>query len=117
VRIINVWRLTRGPVIHHPLAFAESGSVSDEDLVKVAHKYEDQTGETLTAKFNSNQRFWYWSHMKVDEVLLLQCFDSAQRGGGRRSSRCAHASFDLPGNTPNERESIEVRCIVIGGWF
>jgi len=115
VRLINVWRPIRRQVTDHPLTFAESASVADEDLVEVAHIFDDRVGETFAVKYNEKQKFWYWSNMQVDEILLLQCSDNAKSVDGRSASRCAHASFELPGSVTNERESIEVRCLVVGG--
>ncbi|OBT44087.1 hypothetical protein VE00_04505 [Pseudogymnoascus sp. WSF 3629] len=112
-RILNIWRPIHGHVQDHPLTFAESRSVADEHLVEVAHIYHDRVGETLGVKYNPGQRFWYWSDMGTNEVLVLQCFDSGKRLVDQPSSRCAHASFNLPGSITSQRESIEVRCIVV----
>jgi hypothetical protein len=118
VRLINVWRPVRGPVLDHPLAMAESASVAEEDLVNVAHKKDGWVGETLAVKHSPKQRFWYWSRMNVDEVLLLQCYDSSNQADASPGVRCAHASFETREpdgeKAGNLRESIEVRCIVVG---
>ena len=119
VRLINVWRPILGPVHDHPLTMAESLSVEDQDLVKVKHIYPDYVGETYAVKYNPSQRFWYWSNMSTEDVLLLQCFDSVQYTddpGSLRSIRCAHASF-TPVHSDTEqrnRQSIEIRCLVLG---
>ncbi|KFY92521.1 hypothetical protein V500_04163 [Pseudogymnoascus sp. VKM F-4518 (FW-2643)] len=106
-RILNIWRPIHGHVQDHLLEFADSRSVEDEDLVKIAHIYHDRVGETLGVKFNPRQRFWYWSDMGTNEVLVLQCFDSGKRPVDQPPSRCAHASFDLPGSITSQRKSIE----------
>jgi hypothetical protein len=58
--------------------------------------------------------------MRDEEVLLIKCFDTdTVVGGGAegRRGRTPHSAFVHPG-TPAEkkggRESIEVRCLVIG---
>jgi len=113
-RIINVWRPLNGPVFANPLAVADSGTVQDEDLVGVEHRYPDRTGETAAVKYNANQTWYYWSGMENTERLLLKCFDSDESVGSR--GRVPHTAFTDP-RTPEgapARESIEVRALVFG---
>ena len=56
--------------------------------------------------------------MQINEAILLQCFDNAGKiaeSGIKHGARVAHASFNLAReeDEPLERESIEVRCIVV----
>ncbi|RPB09988.1 hypothetical protein P167DRAFT_509934 [Morchella conica CCBAS932] len=120
VRIINVWRPIGGPVVDTPLAFADSRSVEEEDVVPVRHILPNREGSTLGVKFREGQKWWYWSGMRDEEVVLLKCFDTDTVVGGGvegRRGRTPHTAFVHPG-TPVEkkgtRESIEVRCLVIG---
>lgn len=109
VRIINVWRPLNGPVQSWPLAFADSTTVQDEALVGIEHRYPDRTGETA-AVMHKGERWHYWSGMRNEERLLLECFDS-EKGG-----RVPHSAFVDP-RTPvggRARESIEVRALVFG---
>lgn len=110
VRIVNVWRPLNGPVEAHPLAVADSETVSDELLVPVEHRYPDRTGETAAVKFDQNVNWWYWSGMRNEERLLLQCYDSES------GSRVPHTAFEDPRSTPTSkpRESIEVRALIFG---
>jgi hypothetical protein len=114
-RIINVWKPLVRAVRDHPLAVAESCSVDEGDLVPVKHIYPDRTGETLAVRYNKNQRFWYWRDMTPNEALLLVCYDSRPPSGCASGVRCAHASFTLQEQN-FDRQSIEVRCIVLEGW-
>ncbi|KAL9119127.1 MAG: hypothetical protein Q9187_004315 [Circinaria calcarea] len=110
-RIINVWRPLNGPVQSFPLAFADSSTVRDEDLVSVEHRYPDRTGATAGVKFTEEMRWHYWSGMENHERLLLQCSDSENSSG-----RVPHTAFVDP-RTPvgaKGRESIEVRALVFG---
>ena len=110
-RIINVWRPLNGPVVAHPLAIADSASVKDEDLVGVEHRYPTRTGETAGVKHRDGQVWYYWSGMRNDERLFLQCSDSNNFKG-----RVPHTAFVDP-RTPvgaPGRESIEVRALVFG---
>ncbi|KAI5845647.1 hypothetical protein DFP73DRAFT_546872 [Morchella snyderi] len=120
VRIINVWRPIGGPVADSPLGLADSRTVDDADVVSVRHIYPDREGSTLAVKYKEGQKWWYWSGMRDEEVLLIKCFDTdTVVGGGAegRRGRTPHTAFVHPG-TPAEkagsRKSIEVRCLVIG---
>lgn len=79
-RIINVWRPLNGPVQCSPLAFADSKTVSNEQLVSVEHRYPDRTGETLSVS-HADEKWYYWSGIDNDERILLECFDS-EKGVG-----------------------------------
>ena len=109
-RLINVWRPLNGPVVSNPLAYADSRSVPDTDIVPVEHRYPHRTGYTAGVKFTEKGQWYYWSGMKNDERVFLQCYDS------RDGARTPHSAFvdprtqeDWPG-----RESIEVRALVFG---
>lgn len=110
VRVINVWRPLNGPVESFPLGFADSASVPDDALVAIEQRLPDRTFETTAVRWTEGQRWRYWSAMRNDEGLLLQCFDS--EGGGR----VPHSAFVDPRSGPDAkgRESIEVRALVFG---
>jgi hypothetical protein len=110
-RLINVWRPLSGPVVSTPLAYASGRTVRDSDLVGVQHRYPDRTGETAGVKYNENQQWYYWSGMKEDERVLLQCFDSENEQG-----RVPHSAFVDPRTKEGwpARESIELRALVFG---
>lgn len=110
-RIVNVWRPLNGAVESHPLAFADSATVPDDDIVAVQHRYPERTGETAAVKHNPQHKWYYWSGVDNDERLLLQCFDSENQ-----SNRVPHTAFLDPrsGKESKPRESIEVRALVFG---
>lgn len=117
--IINVWKPILGPVTDHPLAFADCRSIKQSDLVAKQRVYADFIGERYELKAGSHQKYWYWSGMTEEDVLLLQVFDSTPvKGFGDGSqpfAQCAHGAFQLKedGTEPCERRSIEVRCLVV----
>ena len=96
-----------------PLAVADSSTVEASQLVGVQHRYPTRTGETAAVRHSESTKWWYWSGMRNDERLFLQCYDS------KTESRVPHSAFKLPGEgqegwTGKPRESIEVRALVFG---
>jgi len=128
--IINVWRnIADEPVANHPLALCDGQSVSPEDLVVFEIHYHDRVGENYFAKHADQHSWWYYPAMTRDEVLLIKQWDSigelAQSDGARADSSAGgeqapctfsfHTSFKdltIPPEAP-DRQSIEVRCIVL----
>lgn len=110
VRLINVWRPLNGPVVSMPLAFADSRTVPDHDVVSVEHRYPHRTGETAGVNYTDQGRWYYWSGMQNHERVLLQCYDSQD------GARTPHTAFPHPRTKPDwpGRDSIEVRVLVFG---
>ena len=83
----------------------------------------DRVGENYFAKPSPRHRWFYFPHMEGDEAMLIKQWDSAgdlaQRrkadGATPRSTFALHSAFADPTTTADapDRESIEVRCIVI----
>ncbi|KAH7378651.1 hypothetical protein BKA64DRAFT_698366 [Cadophora sp. MPI-SDFR-AT-0126] len=92
-RIVNVWKPLNGPVVDHPLIFADSTTVREEDL------------------YNQATEFWFWSSMSTSELVLLQYYNSITL-----KTRCEHGSFNLSGSKEETftRSSVELRCLVLG---
>lgn len=108
--IVNVWRPIRGPVLESPLALCDARSFTDADLIASDLVYPHLRGETSSVEYKPEHRWYYFSEMQSDEVLLIRVHDSAQDGRARLSF---HTSFDnplAPGAPP--RESIEARTLV-----
>jgi hypothetical protein len=79
-------------------------------LIATDFIYSHLRGETLSVEYNQSHRWYYFSQMQIDEVVLIRVHDSADDGRARLSF---HTSFDNPlasGAPP--RESIEVRALV-----
>lgn len=110
VRLINVWRPLNGPVVASPLAYADSQTVPDDQIVGVQHRYPHRVGETAGVKYSPQGKWHYLSGMKNDERILLQCYDS------QNGARTPHSAFVDPRTKESwpGRESIEVRALVFG---
>lgn len=55
-------------------------------------------------------KWYYWSGMSPDEVMLIRCFDTKLDGRCRRAPHSAFEDNRFLEDAP--RESIEVRCLV-----
>lgn len=113
MQIINVWRPIH--TIHKdPLTVAEAHSVPEKDLVPVALIYPDRRGETFTVKPNPGHRWHFLHEQTPEEVLLIKCFDTKEDGRARRVPHTAFVDekYSNKDGEWEERESIEVRCLV-----
>ncbi|KAF8218278.1 hypothetical protein K438DRAFT_1796615 [Mycena galopus ATCC 62051] len=112
-QIINLWRPISHPAVDWPLALCDFRSVDPvNDVVPIALKFPDREGETYEVKYNSNQRWTYFSGVTPDELILIKCFDSLQDGSvAVYTPHTAFADPATPEGTPL-RESIELRALV-----
>ena len=107
--IVNVWRPIRGPLRDAPLAVCDATSVVFSDFVPSDLVYRDRTGETYRVTYNPPHRWFYVPEMRVDEAILIKCFDSAED----KARFTAHSAFRDP-TAPKDmlpRESIELRTL------
>jgi hypothetical protein len=111
VQVINLWRPIRGPLLDAPLAVCDAQSVDPLDLVPSDLIYRERIGETYSVTYRPSHRWYYFSGMGADEVLLLKCYDSAIDG---RARFAPHTAFTDPTTPPDAspRESIELRTLV-----
>jgi len=107
--IVNVWRPIRGPLRDAPLAVCDATSVAFTDFVPSDLVYRDRTGETYRVKYNPAHRWFYVPEMRVDEAILIKCYDSAKD----KARFTAHSAFEDPTAPPDvlPRESIELRTL------
>jgi hypothetical protein len=111
IQVINLWRPIRGPLLDSPLAVCDAQSVVPEDLVASDLIYPDRIGETYSVVYRPAHRWYYFSKMSPDEVLLLKCYDSANDGRARFAPHTAFTDPTTPPDAP-PRESIELRALV-----
>eukprot|EP00035_Acanthoeca_spectabilis_P034486 m.29393 g.29393 ORF g.29393 m.29393 type:complete len:350 (+) comp6681_c0_seq2:85-1134(+) len=126
--LINVWRnIADTPVQAYPLACTNAKTFKKNELVTFEIHYNDRIGENYFAKYNPNHEWYLYPHLTRDEILLLKQWDSAgtlAKSGGRvadadgsvdsPSTFSFHSAIDQPPppGAP-DRESMEVRCVVI----
>jgi len=120
VAFVNLWRPIIGPVLDNPLTVCDARTVAQEDLVptSIQHFGEDDLavprhrGEIYSVRFSPAHRWFYFSSMQPDEVLLLKNYDSLADG---RARFVPHTGFNHPAAPPGvvPRESIEARTLVV----
>ena len=108
--IINIWRSIAGTVETSPLAFCDSTTLGDGDLVEVKRKVQDRIGQTQMARFNPAHQWFYFPAMQEREAALIKTYDSAIGG---RTRFTIHTAFTDPTSPPGAapRQSIETRCL------
>ena len=110
-QILNIWRPLVDPVEDFPLALCDKRSLKSSDLVDTERRAPNHTGEIQLALHRDEQRWFYFSKMRPDEVLLFKTFDSIDGGVNPCS---IHSAIRLP-NSPADakpRESVEARALV-----
>lgn len=108
---LNIWRPLTEPVLVAPLAIADGSSVSSQDLVNCQLVYPDRIGEIYEVKHNPDHRWYYFSEMTMNEVILIKGYDSLLDG---RTRFTPHTAFHHPNTKAGDppRKSIEVRAII-----
>jgi hypothetical protein len=120
VAFVNLWRPIIGPVLDNPLTVCDARSVRPSDLVptSIQHFGEDSLsvprhrGEIYSVRYAPTHRWFYFSAMQPDEVLLLKGYDSLSDG---RARFVPHTGFHHPACPPDAipRESIEARTLLL----
>ena len=107
---INVWRPLVDVVKRSPLAFCDASTIKRKDLIPAQIHFPDtdHIGEIYALRKAPLQRWYYFSEMKHDEVVLIKGYDSLNDGTARFTP---HTAFEYPNQDPNigPRKSIETR--------
>lgn len=118
---LNVWRVLTPPPQDVPLAVCDARSLSPGDIHVADAMFDDPDGsgrilhtfEGLAVRQNPSQRWWYYSNMRTDEVLVFKTNDTQQGV----AHAVAHGAFDdtscPAGHQP--RASLEMRGVAI--WY
>ena len=117
VALYQTWRVLVPPPHDSLLAICDARSVSD-DATMVMQTYtasreaEAEQIEVRLCSYEPQHRWYYFSDMRPDELLIFKGYDSDHP----QSASGAHVAFDNPlADTPNGRISIEARYIIF--WF
>lgn len=115
----NTWQPFEREVRRNPLAVIDARTLDLGDVLDYFYTgYQNKPGPETGAMeggapssmpvFNPDQRFYYFSRMQTDEMMVIKQLDT--RPG--RARGCPHTSFDLdaPPDAPGRR-SIEVRMV------
>jgi len=120
--IVNVWRsIHPEPIERDPLGFLSPGSCPDEDLIMHEIHYNGRVGENYNARHGQAHKWWYYPGMDRSEAVLFKTWDSAGQfcrwpapGPRVPATFVLHSAFEVPvREEAPDRESIEVRCIVL----
>lgn len=122
--VSSLWRAFSDGPQDCPLAVCDGNSVADDEGVNNTMiivdelpspeqmlkpiPNEDQLPAATIFHFNAGHRWWYFSNMHRDEVLLFKFYDS----NGERPWRTPHTAFHDPSfRNPQQRFSIEYRTV------
>jgi len=127
--LVNAWRniSETDPVYNNSLAVLDSTSVTEKEMVRVNEQLKHgarcqfRDGMTtndcaeqyrLTAERAGEHHWFYYPHMRKDEVLLFKQFDSDPSCSSRFTFHSSFSDPDVKANLP-QRESVEVRAMAI----
>jgi len=83
--VASIWRPLRGPVVDWPLAVMDTRSVSAKDVFPVdllKHQYEER-GQTVAVCHQTDQKWWYLSGHRTDEVTMIKIWDNEEYISGK----------------------------------
>ena len=114
---LNFWRGLSSVVDDYPLGVCDARTVKDLDLFETIvygygasnYSWHDIGIETFSVKYSEDQQWFYYPHMRPDEVLVFKAYDS----DGVIGNACPHSTFSNPSADPKSpaRRSIELRVL------
>jgi cephamycin C biosynthesis protein len=131
-QIMNVWKPISNVVKDYPLALCDFRSIDvHHDIVPTTVRhFGNPLGEMYTVKYSDKQRWYYYSDMTPQDVLLFKCYDSYSKalskvtvGGWEGMNKelvrgvaglVPHTAFydAEAAKSGMKRDSIEVRALV-----
>ncbi len=109
--VYQTWRCLTPPPCDNTIAFCDASSLDDDDCMvfdACLREPYDEPGnsfESQFAMFNPAQRWYYFSDLTPDELIVFKGFDSDPA----RYAQPPHNSADLPGAGAAPRVSVEAR--------
>ena len=110
VAFFNVWKPLYKTVHELPLAMIDAQTHQADDLICMALKYRERTGEIYVMRYSPAHRWMYFPQMEKHHALLLKTYDSEGDGRCRFMGHSAFEDPTTPADAP-KRESIEVRTM------
>jgi len=114
VALYQTWRVLVPPPHDSLLAICDARSVSDGATMVMqtytaSREAEAEQIEVRLCSYEPGHRWYYFSDMRPDELLIFKGYDSDRP----QSASGAHVAFDNPlADEPNGRISIEARYII-----
>jgi hypothetical protein len=116
--IIQTWRALSEPPQDVPLAICDCRTLDEADISRRTGVLAPENSVGMPSQtfyvggihYNSTQRWYYYSNMKPNELLVFTGYDTDRPS----SAKVAHAAFDNRATHPaaNARESVEARFYV-----
>ena len=109
--VYQTWRCLTPPPCDNTIAFCDASSLASDDCIvfdACLREPYDEPGnsfESQFAMFNPAQRWYYFSDLTPDELIVFKGFDSDPA----RYAQPPHNSADLPGAGAAPRVSVEAR--------
>jgi hypothetical protein len=111
----NIWRATTPPPQDFPLAVCDARTLAPDDEVTVKAVTKELSGliihDTTSYRYNPAHRWYYFSNMTPDEVIVFKTHDTDPT----RAHRVAHTAFTDP-TCPTgvtTRASVEMRALAL----
>jgi hypothetical protein len=111
----NIWRATTPPPQDFPLAVCDARTLARDDEVTVKAVTKELSGliihDTTSYRYNPAHRWYYFSNMTPDEVIVFKTHDT----DSARAHRVAHTAFTDP-TCPEgvtTRASVEMRALAL----
>jgi hypothetical protein len=106
-----MWRAVTPPPQDIPLAVCDARTVEPDDEILIRSVSTERIGvithDTTGFRYNPRHRWYFYSEMTRDEVLIFKAHDTDPR----RSRRVPHSAFTGPACPPGTptRASVEFR--------
>jgi len=111
VQMVTLWRPLIGPLFDDPLALLDASSMDEQlDLMPSNLILKHRVGENYAVAYNPNHKWYYFSAMQPNEVLLFKGYDSRKDV----ARFVPHSAFTLPNMSEGvvPRQSIEIRMLL-----
>ena len=112
--VIQSWHVLTPPPQDYPLVFCDTTTVGRADLffidyVPPPNRLDIRT-ESHAVAFNAEHRWYYFSDMTPDEIVLFKGFDSMAKDCSKAPPHTSFRNID-PSTTVTPRASIEARFL------